>query len=87
MDLFLREGCLLRYARNDEDWYAMPRRGDPQPIAFAKNAHEIIKAYTQAAVKHFKDKWPKGLEYEFNIAEAKKLLANKTEEEETGGNE
>ncbi len=29
MDMFLREGCLLRYARQDDDWYAVPRRGDP----------------------------------------------------------
>jgi CRISPR-associated protein Csb1 len=83
MDMFLREGCLLRYASNNDNWYALPRRGDPVPIALA-NAHETVKAYTQEALKHFKDKWPAGLEYEFNIAEAKKLLAKKTEEEEAG---
>lgn len=83
MDMFLREGCLLRHARNNDDWYALPRRGDPVPLALA-NAHETIKTYTQEALKHFKDKWPAGLEYEFNIAEAKKLLSKKTEEEEPG---
>lgn len=84
MDLFLREGCLLRYARNDDEiWYALPRRGDPQRIDLA-NAHGTIKAYTEELVKHFKHRWPKQLEYEFDIAQAKKLLAKKTEEEETG---
>jgi CRISPR-associated protein Csb1 len=86
MDMFLREGCLLRYAHNNDDWYALPRRGDPMPIALA-NAHETVKTYTQEALKHFKDKWPSALEYEFNIAEAKKLLAKKTEEEEAGETE
>lgn len=83
MDMFLREGCLLRHARKNDDWYALPRRGDPVPLALA-NAHETIKTYAQKALKHFKDKWPARLEYEFNIAEAKKLLSKKTEEEEPG---
>lgn len=83
MDLFLREGCLLRYKVTDEDlWYALPRRGDPQKISFA-NSDEIIKAYMKEAVEHFKDKWPKSLNYEFNIAKAKELLAKKGEQEET----
>jgi|SRR5580658_89960 CRISPR-associated protein Csb1 len=83
MDLFLREGCLLRYARTDDDlWYALPRRGDPRRINFA-NAHEVIRAYTVDALRHFKDKWPKNPNYEFNIAKAKELLAKKGEQEET----
>lgn len=87
MDLFLREGCLLRYARADEDvWYALPRRGDPRTINFA-NAHETIKAYLEEAAEFFKAKWPEKREYEFNIVQAKKLLAKKTEEEESGGAE
>ena len=27
IDLFLREGCHLRYAMTEDDWYAIPRRG------------------------------------------------------------
>ncbi len=82
MDLFLREGCLLRYARNNEEvWYALPRRGDPQQIDLA-NAYKTIKTYTEEALKHFKDKWPEKLEYEFNITKAKELLAKKGEQEE-----
>jgi hypothetical protein len=37
----------------------------------------------KVAVEHFKDKWPKSLDYEFNIAKAKELLAKKGEHEET----
>jgi CRISPR-associated protein Csb1 len=87
MDLFLREGCLLRYAPSDSEvWYSLPRRGDPQRIDFA-NADGTIKAYLDKGLKHFKTKWPPKLEYTFDVAEAKKLLAKKTEEDETGGTE
>ncbi len=82
MDLFLREGCLLRYACTDDRWYALPRRGEPQQISF-ENSGAIIKEHMKESVEYFKGKWPKDLDYEFNIAEAKKLLAKKGEEEET----
>ena len=32
IELFLREGCHLRYAGND-DWWAIPRRGNPEQVA------------------------------------------------------
>jgi len=58
MDLFLREGCLLRYASNDvEDWYALPRRGNPQPVRFS-GAREAILKFTTSALKHFALRWP-----------------------------
>ena len=83
MDLFLREGCLLRYAGTADDvWYALPRRGEPQRINFA-DAYEILKAYAEEALKYFKDKWPNKFEYEFNIGKAKELLAKKGEQEQT----
>jgi CRISPR-associated protein Csb1 len=82
IDLFLREGCLLRYARNDKEmWYAIPRRGEPQWIDLP-SAREIIKGYTEQALKPLKAKWPKKLEFEFSIAKAKELLAKKGEQEE-----
>lgn len=101
MDLFLREGCLLRYAGNDDEiWHQLPRRGDPQPVKLS-NARETVINFTREATKPFKakwpelfkDKWPKEIpegkppvvEYEFNVNEAKKLLAKKTEEEEPAG--
>jgi CRISPR-associated protein Csb1 len=83
MDMFLREGCLLRYARIHDDWYSVPRRGTPALIVFA-NAHKVIEEYTRNALGHFKADWPARLEYQFDINEAKKLLATKAEEDEGG---
>ncbi len=85
IELFLREGCHLRYA--DEDvWYAVPRRGMPEQVALA-NSREALKKYTSKAAAYFRPKWLEDskLEYKFDLSEAKKLLAKKTEEEETGG--
>jgi CRISPR-associated protein Csb1 len=93
IELFLREGCLLRYAENGDAWYQVPRRGEPTAISLTA---ETAQQYAQSAAEHFRarwpeqfqDKWTKGaekspeLKYEFNINEAKKLLAKKTEEEE-----
>lgn len=90
VELFLREGCLLRYAENADQWYKVPRRGEPESISldggtvesYAKNSAEHFRAKWPAT---FKDKWktdsqPVDLKYEFNLDEAKKLLAKKTEE-------
>jgi CRISPR-associated protein Csb1 len=85
IELFLREGCLLRYAENSDTWYQVPRRGEPEKVDL--NADKI-KDYVKAAAAHFRSKWPEvftgkrpELKYEFNLAEAKKLLAKKTAEE------
>jgi CRISPR-associated protein Csb1 len=82
LELFLREGCLLRYA-NDDTWTKVPRRGEPTGVSLPK--HDQLVAYAIAAAKPFKAKWPDGLkkddkpvlEHEFNPAEAKKLLSKK----------
>lgn len=82
LDLFLREGCLLRYA-DDDKWAKVPRRGEPTGVSLPK--HDQLVAYAMDAAKPFKAKWPDGLkkddkpvlEHEFNLAEAKKLLAKK----------
>jgi len=93
IELFLREGCLLRYAENGDTWWQVPRRGEPTQLNLSGDA---IKQYTTTAAGHFrskwpevfKDKWPKEdgktpeLKYEFDLKEAKKLLAKKTAEEE-----
>lgn len=84
LELFLREGCLLRYA-NDDAWTKVPRRGDPTGVSLPN--HDQLFAYATAAAEPFKAKWPDGLkkddkpvlEHEFNLAEAKKLLAKKDE--------
>lgn len=80
IELFLREGCLLRYAENSDTWYQVPRRGEPTAVTLSA---EMVSKYAEEACKHFRCKWPKddNLKHEFNLAEAKKLLAKKTAEE------
>jgi CRISPR-associated protein Csb1 len=81
-DLFLREGCHLRFA-DDERWRAVPRRGQPVSVDLASDAaKELVLAYAMEAVKPIKGNWPKTLDYKFDLKEAKKLLAKKDEEEE-----
>ena len=85
IDLFLREGCHLRFTNNDS-WNAIPRRGDPAPVDLtSENAQKVLFDYAKDAVKPFVDSWPKPKEmsYKFDLAEAKKLLAKKSEEEES----
>lgn len=93
IELFLREGCLLRYAENGDAWYQVPRRGEL--VAAALSAHTVSR-YAEKAAEHFRnewpevfgDKWTKGIDkapdlsYEFDLKEAKKLLAKKTAEDE-----
>lgn len=81
IDLFLREGCLLRYAGEDR-WEAVPRRGDPMPVSLGSaQAQALIQAYAATAAKPFKAKWPKVLEHTFDLKKARELLAKKTDEE------
>jgi CRISPR-associated protein Csb1 len=92
IELFLREGCLLRYADSEDQWYEVPRRGEPTSVNFKLNA-ETARAYAGSAATHFRSQWPeefKGkwskespeLKYEFSLQKAKDLLAKKTAEEE-----
>jgi CRISPR-associated protein Csb1 len=80
IELFLREGCLLRYAENGDAWYQVPRRGEPTTITLDS---AMITNYAKTAAEHFRSRWPKddNLKHEFNLAEAKKLLAKKLAEE------
>jgi CRISPR-associated protein Csb1 len=83
IELFLREGCHLRYSAED-DWYEVPRRGEPIKVSLP--ARDTIETYARTAVADdIKPNWPQKIEYEFNLAEAKKLLAKKTDEETAGG--
>lgn len=85
IDLFLREGCLLRYAEDGDTWYEVPRRGEPTPVSLNP---ETVKSYAMEAAKHFRPNWPDqgSLKHEFNLAQAKKLLAKKTAEEQEQSN-
>jgi CRISPR-associated protein Csb1 len=81
LDLFLREGCHLRYKGNDQ-WYSVPRRGEATIVDLTSDgASEAIRKLASTGADHFRKKWPKTMEYTFDIAEAKKLLAAKEEEE------
>lgn len=87
LELFLREGCLLRYA-NDDAWTEVPRRGEPAKVQNLPTKDQLV-AYAMAAAEPFKAKWPEGLkkdgaphlEHEFDIKKAKELLAKKKDDE------
>ena len=82
IDLFLREGCHLRYTGEDA-WYMVPRRGDPVGVKLEVSAHD----YARGVANHFREvwqvRWPKdeNLEYPFDLNEAKRLLGKKTDDE------
>ena len=83
LDLFLREGCHLRYTGEDQ-WYSVPRRGDVAVVDLtSEKAKAAIAKLASNGADHFRPKWPATTEYTFDIAEAKKLLAAKEEEEAT----
>lgn len=88
IDLFLREGCHLRY-EGDDVWNSVPRRGDPTPVALGSDAtRRMIWDYAAARAAHFRPSWKEALggtfEHEFDVKEAKKLLATKDEENPDG---
>jgi CRISPR-associated protein Csb1 len=91
IELFLREGCLLRYAENGDAWYQVPRRGEPTAVNLSA---ETAQQYARSAAEHFRAKWPgvfpdewtkrteksPALEYEFDLEAAKSLLAEEPED-------
>lgn len=87
MELFLREGCLLRYADNGDHWREVPRRGEPTPIGLGA---ETADAYARKAAQPFRARWPEvfgdrwpRLQFRFDVKAAKALLKKKTAEEES----
>ena len=82
IDLFLREGCHLRYA-DDDRWNAVPRRGEIKPVDLSsQDAQKTLLDYARGVVKTFSKEWPEELIYKFDLQEAKELLAKKAEDEE-----
>lgn len=85
IELFLREGCHLRFA-SDDIWNSVPRRGGPTIIdLLSENAHQVILDYATTAVQPFRTEWPQDLVHKFDIKAAKKIIAKKTEDEGTQG--
>lgn len=91
LELFLREGCLLRYADERDEWTAVRRRGAPGPVAVP--THDELLAFALAAAVPFAAKWPKSLttkdgkrvlEHDFDLPAAKSLLAKKDEDAPAG---
>jgi CRISPR-associated protein Csb1 len=76
-DLFLREGCLLRYA--DEDtWHAVPRRGEEKKIDLASDAaKKALANYARTQAGSILKHWPATLEHRFDLKEAKKNIGKK----------
>lgn len=93
IELFLREGCLLRYADTNDQWYVVPRRGEPQavtldPKVVEQYAHESAAHFRAKWPEVFRDRWPKDphqapdLKYTFSLDAAKKLISKGAPEEE-----
>ncbi len=82
IELFLREGCNLRFA-GEEVWHDIPRRGDPVPVDLVSaEARETLFRYAKKAAALFRTKDEDiVLSHKFDLKEAKKLLAKKTEED------
>lgn len=96
MDMFLREGCLLRIAEEDT-WHAVPRRGKPEPVDLGtEHAYQSIVRLTEQGYAPFRerldqlvqhregnqyaDEW-RQLEFKFDLNAAKALLLKKNVEE------
>ena len=88
IDLYLREGCHLRYA-DENAWEAIPRRGDTTSFDLAsETAQTTLLEYAKKAVKPLKERWPLKAEcpeaplvHKFDLIAAKKLLAKKNDDE------
>ncbi|HTT83524.1 MAG TPA: type I-U CRISPR-associated RAMP protein Csb1/Cas7u [Rhizomicrobium sp.] len=81
IELFLREGCNLRFADKEDRWVVVPRRGESTAVELS-SARELLLNYAKSAAVPFKKEWPAETSYTFDLKEAKKLLAKKEEDEE-----
>ncbi len=88
IELFLREGCNLRYADVADQWLIVPRRGDKQQVDLASEASQkVLREYAETAYAPFRDAWAAlnlAPEHDFDIAAAKALLGKSTDEEQEG---
>lgn len=87
IDLYLREGCHLRFADKSDHWTEIYRRGEPKPCEIdwssEDSRHDLVE-YAKSTVRPFKEYWPKPSEddgYRFDVKEARKLLRKKVEDD------
>ncbi|MEZ6099309.1 MAG: type I-U CRISPR-associated RAMP protein Csb1/Cas7u [Pirellulaceae bacterium] len=89
IELFLREGCNLKYADDADQWYVVPRRGKEEPVDLVSDeAQKLAREYAQEHYKPFKQAWDKlalGSDHEFDLKAAKELLGKTTEEDQETG--
>ncbi len=85
IELFLREGCHLRYADSADQWYAIPRRGASAPVDLVSNdAQTLARKYAEENYQPFQKAWEElklGSEHEFDLKAATELLGKATDEE------
>jgi CRISPR-associated protein Csb1 len=75
IELYLREGCLLRIANNDQ-WTLVPRRGNGEAVDLASDASRtLLQEYAKSAADHFRKEWPEKLVHKFDLVAAKEMLA------------
>ncbi len=88
IELFLREGCNLRYADDADLWQSVPRRGANTPVDLVSDvSRKVLTDYAKAAYQPFKNKWDElelGNEHKFDLTAAKALLGTTTDEEAEG---
>jgi CRISPR-associated protein Csb1 len=82
INLFLREGCHLRYAGEDT-WLKIPRRGEPTAFRLETSPADYVKAASYQFRQAWEKRWPNDsdLLYRFDLKRAAELLAKKTEDE------
>ncbi len=77
LELYLREGCLLRYAEEEDKWQAVRRRGKADDYLLAAEAgHKIIMEFARKSAQEFGVEKEERI-YRFDIKKAKALLAKK----------
>jgi CRISPR-associated protein Csb1 len=78
IELFLREGCLLRYQEERDVWREVPRRGEPREVGLPGRA-EIRRWLLETGTRPFRDQWPQETSFDFDIKAAKELLGRHEE--------
>lgn len=92
LELFLREGCLLRYADAEDVWTAVPRRGKRDDGNLSLPSKDELQSVAHAEHSYFANQWPAALtrdgqqwlEHGFDLKTAKGLLAKKDEDAPAG---